>query len=185
MARREMDQQDPIDLVIMLKIVEYLSTRAIPAEQLGQVDAGQIISVVNYLASGASIGSLFHKEADSRQQISIGDKYVTGQAGAVGPASLAIGQRYNQIWNQNQTEINLVALADELTRLRAEIRLTAKTVDEDVALSDLGRAEVAAREGDGPRVMAHLAQAGRWVLAVAKEVGTELAAKAIERSLGM
>jgi len=33
--------------------------------------------------------------------------------------------------------------------------------------------------------MAHLAQAGRWALAVAKEIGTELAAKAIEKSLGM
>ena len=180
-----MDQEEPIDLVIMLKIVEYLSTRTPPAEHLGQVDTGQIISVVNHLASGASIGSLFREERSSRQDISMGDKYVTGQAGAVGPGSLAIGQRYSQIWSQNEAVISLEALADDLTRLRSEIRATAESVDEDVALSDLARAEVAAREGDGPRVMAHLAQAGRWALTVAKEIGAELAAKAIERSLGM
>jgi hypothetical protein len=180
----DMSDHEPIDLVIMLKIVEYISARAETAAHY-EVDVAQIINVVNYLASGASIGSLFNSERSTRQEISMGDKYVTGQAGAVGPGSLAIGQEYNQIWIQSAGDINLARLAEDLIQVRSAMRASADSVEEDLAVSDLAYAEIAAKEGDGPSVMAHLAKAGRWALEVAEKIGVELAAKAIQKSLGM
>jgi hypothetical protein len=180
-----MSNREPIDLLIMLKIVEYISMRANNSAGQDQVDMAQIINIVNHLSGDASIGSLLNSGGDFRRDESRGDIYATGQAGAVGPNSLVISQQYIQIWNKSVGEIDLAALAEELARVRSSMRACADSVHDDLALSDLARAELAAKKQDGPQVMAHLAQAGKWALQVAKEIGAEIAAKAILKALGM
>jgi hypothetical protein len=61
---------------------------------------------------------------------------------------------------------------------------SAGSAEEDVALSQLAHAEVAARKGDDATVMGHLAQAGKWALEIAKEIGADIAARAIVASMG-
>ena len=179
-----MSNHEPIDLLILLKIVEYISRRGEGSESHDKVNVAQVINVFNHLSGDASIGNLLNS-GGFIGDASLGDRYTIGQAGAVGPDSLAIGQHYAQIWESSSKEINLADLAQELALLRSSLHECAKSVDDDLALSDLARAEIAAKQQDGPRVMAHLAQAGRWALQVAKDIGVEVAAKAISKAMGM
>lgn len=180
-----MSNHEPIDLLILLKIVEYISRRGEGSESHDKADVAQIINVFNHLSGDASIGNLLNSGGSFIGDTSLGDRYTIGQAGAVGPDSLAIGQHYAQIWESNSKEINLADLVQELALLRSSLHEFAKSVDDDLALSDLARAEIAAKQQDGPRVMAHLAQAGIWALQVAKDIGAEVAAKAISKAMGM
>ena len=113
------------------------------------------------------------------------DSYQVGQAGAVGPNSIAIGQRFIQVWNKQVDEIDLNLLAPELHTLRDKARGSSSgTPDQDVALGELANAEVAAEQGDGPKALSHLARAGQWALSVAREIGVPVAIKAIEMAIG-
>lgn len=115
----------------------------------------------------------------------MGDSYQTGQAGAVGPGSIAIGQKFTQVWNQTAGQVDLRELAAELQKVRAEARARASgTPQEDVALAELAKAEVAAEQGDGPTAFAHLARAGRWALSVAQAIGVPVAVRALESAIG-
>jgi hypothetical protein len=70
------------------------------------------------------------------------------------------------------------------SELRKEARATASTPEEDVALAELAQAEVAAKDGDGPSVLGHLARAGRWALQIAQTIGVPVAVKALESAIG-
>jgi hypothetical protein len=60
-----------------------------------------------------------------------------------------------------------------------------------MALAEIARAEVAAKEGDGPEALHSLSRpraltnAGQWVLAAATTIGTSVAATAIKLALGL
>jgi|ERR1022692_303353 hypothetical protein len=177
--------EEPIDLRIMLKIVEYISTRAGATVDLGQVEAAQITHIVNHLAGGSSIGTLIDGNISTTREISVGDEFTTGQAGAVGPGSVAAGQQFAQIWIQNAGEISLGDLVNDLMNMQIALRANTDNPENDVVLSNLARAELAARDGNGTSAMAHLARAGKWALQVARDIGAEVAAKAIQKSLGI
>lgn len=114
------------------------------------------------------------------------DRYTVGQAGAVGPKSMAVGQTFNQIWLQSEGDIDLPTLAQQLARLRTEMRESSGgSPEEDMAIAEVAQAEVAAKKSDGPTAMTHLAQAGKSALDVAKKIGIEIAAKAIATSMGL
>jgi hypothetical protein len=113
------------------------------------------------------------------------DKYIAGQVGAMGPNAQAHDINFNQLWNQLQPSIDLAELADELSRLRQEMKKQAVAPEEDIAVSDVAKAEQAAKAGDGSKVMQHLKSAGGWALNVGSKVGTDLAVKMIKASLGM
>ena len=113
----------------------------------------------------------------------MGDTFFTGQAGAVGPHSSAT--HFQQLWNANQSGIDLKVLADELGRLRGLLRADASTPDHDVAIGAVAEAESAARSGDGPKALQHLQRAGKWVLDVATKIGAEIASSAIKAACGI
>jgi hypothetical protein len=116
----------------------------------------------------------------------MGDKYTTGQAGAVGPYSSAHDISFSQVWNQVESTIDLPSLAQQLEQVRIEMRRIAESEPEqDLSVAEIAKAEISAKSGDGPSVMEHLRKAGRWALDVAVSVGAEVAAAAIRSAIGL
>ena len=115
----------------------------------------------------------------------MGDKYTTGQAGAVGPGSSSSGNTFNQIWQQHSGQIDLPELARELEKLRTEMRSDAESAEHDVSIGAVATAQAAAENGDGPGALAHLETAGKWALDVATKIGVGVATAAIKSSMGM
>lgn len=110
----------------------------------------------------------------------MGDKYVTGQAGAVGPRSQAQDIHFQQIWNSGTIET--ADLAKELATLRQHLKSSATTADADIQIGTLALAEQAATEGDGSKALSILKSAAAWVLEGARDLGVSIAAEAIVRA---
>lgn len=119
------------------------------------------------------------------RELTMGDKYTTGQAGAVGPGSSSTGNTFNQIWQQYSESIDLPTLAAELRQLRNSMRAEAEKAEHDVALGAVASAEAAAENGDGPGALSHLKTAGHWALDVATKIGVNVATAAIKSATGM
>lgn len=115
----------------------------------------------------------------------MGDQYKVGQAGAVGPQSHAHDMTFQQIWNEAAPSLDLDALAQELTQLRPALKAAATTAEEDVAVGEIALAEVAAKQKDGPKALAHLKNAGLWALGVAEKIGVGVATTAIKTAMGL
>ena len=115
----------------------------------------------------------------------MGDKYTVGQAGAVGPNAKAENIQFQQIWQQSSSDLDIAQLVDELKLLRGHLRQSADTPQQDEAVAEVSKAQAAAAEGDGPGVMRHLRQAGKWALDGATAIGTAVAAAAIKASIGL
>ena len=81
--------------------------------------------------------------------------------------------------------MDLNGLAAELAQLRAYLRQKAQSVDDDKAIASVAEAKFEAREGNGAGVLEELAQAGTWVLGIAKDIGVNLATEALKKSLGI
>lgn len=113
------------------------------------------------------------------------DTYSGGQVGAMGPHAHAHDISFEQVWIQSSKTIDLKKLREELERLRAAMKARAKSADEDAAVGAVAAAEGAARKGDGPGALQHLKNAGRWALDAATEIGTTVAAAAINKALGV
>lgn len=119
------------------------------------------------------------------QEQVMGDKYTVGQAGAVGPGSHAHDMAFNQIWKQTGDAIDLSVLASELPELRSKLKEEATDAEHDAAIGEVASAEVAAKKGDGPAVMEHLAKAGKWAFEVATKIGVTVSAAALKTALGL
>src|SRR5215475_259035 len=90
----------------------------------------------------------------------IGDCYTVGQAGAVGPGAHAHDLTFNQLWSQSVQFIDLQALATELSILQPHLRQEAVKPEHDIAIGTVANAEMAAKEGDGPKTLEWLGKAG-------------------------
>ena len=179
-----MADQEPTELTILLRIVEVLERRMQREPQSGpeNATAGYTPNVVNnFIASSPNIAF-----AQSGKAVIMGDKYTTGQAGAVGPHSSAHDISFNQVWNQVESTIDLPALADELEQVRIEMRRVAGgEPEQDLSVAEIAQAEISAKSGNGPSVMEHLRNAGKWALDVAKSVGAEVVVAAIKSATGL
>ncbi|MGX1092997.1 hypothetical protein RKD47_003678 [Streptomyces albogriseolus] len=105
------------------------------------------------------------------------------QVGAQGPNAKAEG--FTQQADQRQLAVDMPALALELERLKQELVLVASSSSDYQAVAEIQAAREAADEGDEGRVGRHLANAGRWALDVASQIGTAVAAAALSQALGM
>jgi hypothetical protein len=113
------------------------------------------------------------------------DKYIIeGQAGAVGPGAHAHDINFQQIWKQLEHSIDLANLAEELSRLRKEMKNEAVEPEHDIAVSEIAKAEQASRSGNGAKAIEHLKSAGNWALDAATKIGTTVAAEVIKKSMG-
>ena len=115
----------------------------------------------------------------------IGDCYTVGQAGAVGPGAHAHDLTFNQLWSQSVQFIDLQALATELSILRPHLRQEAVKPEHDVAIGAVANAEMAAKEGDGPKTLEWLGKAGEWALDNAAKIDVEVATAALKTALGL
>jgi hypothetical protein len=133
--------------------------------------------------SSSTPGAVVHQFIKEVHHMSSDQYHVSGQAGAVGPHSRAEGNTFVQRWAQSAADIDLPALAAELAILRAELRRESQEIEHDQAVANVGSAEAAAKQNDGPSALKHLKDAGKWALDVATKIGTTVAAKAIENAL--
>ena len=116
----------------------------------------------------------------------MGDTYVSkGQTAAMGPNAHVHDVTFNQIWSQSESDIDLVKLAGELSQLRAEVKKDSVNPEADIAIGELAKAQIEAKNGNGPKVLEHLKNAGKWTLGVAEKIGTSVAAAAIKTAIGM
>ena len=115
----------------------------------------------------------------------MGDKYIAGQVGAQGPGAHAHDMTFNQLWSQSGQSIDLQALATELNTLRRYLRQEAVEPEHDVAIGAIANAEVAAKEGNGPKTLEWLGKAGKWTLDNAGKIGVEVATAALKIALGL
>ena len=112
------------------------------------------------------------------------DKYEIDQAGAVGPdSSFLQGLKFTQVWREQKSEINLGELTKQLCEVRRAGHLSAHSRGEYVALADLVHAEDAAKRGDGPRALSHLARAGDWALGIAVSIDALVAVEALKTAI--
>jgi len=118
------------------------------------------------------------------ERITVGDNYNAGQAGAMGPNAQASNMTFQQIWNQTSGDIDLAQLAIELGSLRDAMREEGSEPDHDIAVGQVAAAQKAASEGDGPKALEYLKQAGQWTLGVAEKIGVGVAVAAMKSSLG-
>lgn len=116
-------------------------------------------------------------------EIRVGDTYNTTGAGAVGRGATASSFTINT-WDRLENK-DTAALAGELAALRAALKERATNPEHDLAVGEVGMAQVAAEKGDGPTVMEHLGRAGQWTFGIATSIGTALAGAAIKTALGI
>jgi hypothetical protein len=179
---------DPTPMAILLRIVEVveLSLRNDDLRKESAPDERRAIQIINKFGSGSLIGSFVQGAgSDQDSEVVVGDQYTVGQAGAVGPLASAQNMTFQQVWHQASSDIDLVCLKSELGVLRAAMREKGGEPEHDIAVAEIASAEVAAKNGDGPSAISHLAKAGQWALDVAKSIGTTVAVAAIKASLGM
>ena len=113
------------------------------------------------------IGEMSNSQVYKRspvRELTMRDSYSTGQAGAIGPNASAQDMTFDQVWKQIRGSVELPKLADELSRLRQAMKQEAVDPEQDIAVSEIAKAEQAAKSGDGPRALDHLKSAGKWAL---------------------
>lgn len=115
----------------------------------------------------------------------MGDKYQAGQAGAVGPNAQAHDLTLSQTWNRLEGTVDLNQLAEELAKLRQEMKKEAVEIEHDISVAAIGEAHLAAVAGDGSKTIEHLRSAGRWAFDVAVKIGIPLAVEVLKESLDL
>ncbi len=113
------------------------------------------------------------------------DVYQAGQAGAMGPNAKAENINFVQVLREAIGDHSLADLVNDLERLRTAMLSESKNAAQDDAVAAVAEAEAAAKKGDAASVFALLKRAGTWTLDVATKIGTAVAAKAIEKSMGL
>lgn len=115
----------------------------------------------------------------------MGDKYVVGQAGAVGPNSMARDMTFQQVLAETGNSVDMGDLAQELSRLRQELSSRSVRPEDAIEVAAIAEAEIAATNGNEAEVTKHLARAGKWALSAATAIGTAVAAAAIKAATGL
>ena len=85
---------------------------------------------------------------------------------------------------QQNASIDPSQLVTELSQLRAELMTEAESPEQFKALTEVAKAEEAARSGDGSKAVAHLKKAGKWALDVAETLALEAAKAAVRGQFG-
>jgi len=115
---------------------------------------------------------------DQRQQ----HTYSTGDNSVLVGAGASTGD----IHIQQGAGLDLAALAQDLNKLRAEMKAQAAgTAEEDVAIGAVATAQAAAQQGDEKGALKALKGAGKWALSVAEKVAVPIAVAALKPLLGV
>jgi hypothetical protein len=87
--------------------------------------------------------------------------------------------------NWSQAGGKLDELAQELGKLKAQLKTDAEDAEQFEAAASVAKAEDAAKKNDGPKVFEYLKTAGTWALETATKIGSTVAVEALKKSLGL
>jgi len=125
------------------------------------------------------------KPQSNHSTIIHGDQFNNyGIAGAIGPNSLGT-INFQQQWRAIQDEVDLNALTGELEQLKKHLQQSASSSSDYQRLALLSEAEEHVKRRDGSKAIEVLSKVGKGALDVAKDIGTEIAAKVIAKSIGL
>jgi hypothetical protein len=110
---------------------------------------------------------------------------IKGQTGAVGPGAHAEHMIFNQLWNENKDKIDLSALSKELAELRSTLKEEATEPEHDMSIGAIASAERSAKEGNGPKALEYLKNAGVWAFDKATKISVPVATAALKAALGL
>lgn len=117
-------------------------------------------------------------------ELILGDTYkVNGQIGAFGPYSNAHDISFNQEKSSFTTSIDFEKLPSELEILRQEMKKQSITVEHDIAINEIAKAEKAAKSKDFSKVFTFLKSAGKWALDIATQIGVTVATEALKQAI--
>lgn len=119
-----------------------------------------------------------------RGDIQMGDNYTVGQ-GVAGRNVHAHDMTFQQIGSQIEKSIDLPKLAEELSKLREAMKQQATEAEHDIAVSDVAKAEQAAKSKDPSKIAEYLKSAGSWTLDIASKIGVPVAIEAIKLAAGV
>jgi len=126
-----------------------------------------------------------HFHFPNAKEVTMGDKYETGQAGAVGPGSHAHDINFNQFWQQQKNDIDINLLANDLKILREQLLENAQSPEHYAEIGDIAKAETEANQGNGSKALEYLAKAGKWTWGIAEKTGVGVAIAAAKAKLGL
>jgi len=129
------------------------------------------------------VNKFFIQTAQIQHQV--GDTYHVNQAGAVGPGSSASNNTFNQQVNSLPENTDYGRLSEELGALKKHLRSSAESPEQFTAIATIADAEEAAKKRDGSKIMRTLASVGKWAFDAATEIGTDIAAEVIKKSMGI
>ena len=133
----------------------------------------------------AAVENKVYHQCNVYEGVEMRDNYQAGQAGAMGPGAQAQHINFVQILRNAIGENSLGDLAKELEQLRGSMLAESKTADQDSAVAAIAQAEDSAKRGDAKGVLHYLKSGGKWAFDVATKLGTAVASKAIEKSMGI
>lgn len=113
-----------------------------------------------------------------------GDTYTGRNVGAMGPHVTANNTTFID-YGSMASGLDLAVLADELCRLKDDMKKVANDTKELEAVVAISAAEDAARKGDGSTAMAKLKAAGGWAWDTATKIGVPVAAEAIKKAIAL
>lgn len=107
-----------------------------------------------------------------------------GHAGAMGSHSQGT-INFQQQWTAIQSQFDLNALAEELEKLKKHILRAASSSSDYVQVALLTEAEEHAKKQEGSKALQVLSKVGKGAFDVAKDIGTEIAARVIAKAMGL
>jgi len=186
----ELEAADASELEAILDRLLYdeqvqKSARRVPFDVIATNNPGARRS----LRTGAVEGPVQHVTINAKEvQVGSrgGDMYSADRGGIAGKTVKIdqLTQTWNE-WSDAADAPNLAALTAELTTLRSELKRLGTTPEQDADVGVVAQAEVAAKAGDGAKMLESLASTGKWVLGVAEQIGVHIAAAAIRKAMGL
>lgn len=120
------------------------------------------------------------------ERFEMGSTYdVQSQIASLGNGAHFHSVTFTQLWNQSKHAIDLNVLTTELQSLRSEMQKIADNIKDFSEIGAIANAEIEARKGDGPKVLAALSKVGEWSLNVAEKIGVGVATAAIKTACGL
>ena len=115
-----------------------------------------------------------------------GDVYdiSAGAIGAVGKKAKVVKSQVVQVGDID-SRLDLQKVGEELRALMTAMMQEATEPEHAVAIGEVGRAQVAASEGDEKSTVDYLKKAGSWALSVASSIGVTLVAAVLKGEIGI
>lgn len=152
--------------------------RALNSQILGLSGNVGLLEMTEDRESLSKTSLYFHKG-----DIKMEENYTVG-TGIAGKNFHAHDITFQQIGSQIE-KLGLEQLAEELSKLRQAMKQQATEAEHDIAVSDIAKAEQAAKSKEPSKVAGYLKSAGSWTVEIASKIGVPLAVEAIKQAAGM